>query len=244
MPCMTPSRSAAVDAAVASLQAGGAAMIFDSGFREAETDLVFAAQTLTPGQVRRLRQEAGGLLFLAVGHEVGEAFDLSFMEHLFDDLRADGPKPRPALDALKSGELPYDARSAFSLSINHRETFTGIPDKDRCKTSRRFAELAADALSSGSSVEHNLERLGAEFRTPGHVVICREVEGGLNHRRGHTELMVAAARLAGLTPVVLGAEILEQDGDNALPIERSRQFAADRGIPLVEGEDLVRATLG
>jgi 3,4-dihydroxy 2-butanone 4-phosphate synthase len=242
---MPESRSPAVDAAVESLRRGGAAMIFDSGFREAETDLVFAAQFLTSGQVRRLRQQAGGLLFLAIGHEVGEAFDLPFLEHLYDDLRdGHGERPRPSLAALKSGELPYDARSAFSLSINHRETFTGIPDKDRCKTSRRFTELAAEALQPGRTVEQNLEALGAEFRSPGHIAICREVEGGLRNRRGHTELMVAAARLAGLTPVVLGAEILEQDGENALPIERSRAFARDHGIPLVEGEDLVRATLG
>lgn len=232
---MSPNVARAVDA----MRQGQAVMIFDSGFREAETDLVFAAEFLTAGQVRRLRQQAGGLLFLAISHEIGEVFDLPFLEHVYDDVREAGK--RSVLNALKSGELKYDSRSAFSLTINHRETFTGIPDKDRCKTSRRFAELAMDALQQPTAIAENQQALGAEFRSPGHIALCREVAGGLGKRRGHTELMVAMARLAGVTPVVLGAEILEGDGDNALPVERSRQFALDHGIPMVEGYELCDA---
>ena len=218
------------------LRQGLPIMIFDSGFREAETDLVFPAQSLTGGHVRRLRQQAGGLLFLAISHELAEQFRLPDIEHLYAELRDTGQHPE--LEALRSGELKYDTRSAFSLTINHRDTFTGISDRERAHTARRFAELAAQATDD---TDANLATLGKEFRTPGHVAICRAVEGGLANRRGHTELMVAAAQVAEITPVMLGAEILEQDGDRALPVERARQMAADHGIPMIEGQELVDA---
>ena len=48
--------------------------LFDSEKREGETDLLFSAQHVTPANMRQLRQDCGGLLFLAIGHEVGEKF--------------------------------------------------------------------------------------------------------------------------------------------------------------------------
>jgi 3,4-dihydroxy 2-butanone 4-phosphate synthase len=50
----------------------------------------------------------------------------------------------PILDVLKTNDLQYDTKSAFTLSINHRDTYTGITDKDRALTTRRFAELFAE----------------------------------------------------------------------------------------------------
>ena len=63
-----------------------------------------------------------------------------------------------------------------------------------------------------------MQRLGEEFRTPGHIPVCREAKGGLSVRQGHTELAVGLARLAGTAPVVIGAEMLQPDGDLALPV--------------------------
>ena len=85
--------------------------------------------------------------------------------------------------------------------------------------------------------------LGKEFRTPGHIPVCRESHGGLKTRQGHTELAVGLARLAGLSPVVIGAEMLEDDGDNALSVEDARKWANQRGIPFIQGSDLIEATL-
>jgi len=139
---------------------------------------------------------------------------------------------------LQTDDLQYDTRSAFTLSINHRETFTGITDHDRALTTRRFAELFAEVNESGVNP---LEALGAEFRTPGHIPVCRESEGGLSKRQGHTELAVGLARLAGLTPVVIGAEMLQPDGDLALAVDDARIWANKRNIPFLTGEELISA---
>ena len=60
-----------------------------------------------------------------------------------------------------------------------------------------------------------------EFRTPGHIPVCRESKGGLTTRQGHTEL-ASLARLAGVSPVVIGAEMLQPDGDYALSMEDAK----------------------
>jgi len=134
------------------------------------------------------------------------------------------------------------------FSLNHRETFTGITDHDRALTTDRFATLAADILR-----EHGLEasepknaaaimaRFGSEFRTPGHIPLCRESEHGLASRQGHTELAVAIARLAGVLPCTIGAEMLQPDGDRALSVADARAYAKKHDIPMITGEQLCTA---
>ena len=86
-----------------------------------------------------------------------------------------------------------------------------------------------------------MKLLGEEFRTPGHIPVCREAQGGLGVRQGHTELAVGLARLAGTAPVVIGAEMLQSDGDHALPVADARTWAETSGIPFLEGADVVAA---
>ena len=155
--------------------------------------------------------------------------DLHMDERLMNDF--------PVLRELQTDDLQYDTRSAFTLSLNHRDTFTGITDRDRALTTRRFAELYSEL----SETDNGLEKLGKEFRTPGHIPVCRESEGGLSRRQGHTELAVGLARLSGMTPVVIGAEMLQPDGDLALPVDDARVWAKERGIPFLTGEELMKA---
>ncbi len=133
----------------------------------------------------------------------------------------------------------------FTLTLNHRDTFTGITDRDRSLTTRRFAdlwsELGAAADESGIDSAAAIEALGAEFRTPGHIPVCRETPGGLANRQGHTELAVAIARLAGMAPVVIGAEMLQPDGDLALPVEEARAYGEKHGIPFASGAEILVA---
>ena len=44
-----------------------------------------------------------------------------------------------------------------------------------------------------------------------------------------------------MTPVVIGAEMLQPDGDHALDVKAARAWANERGIPFLEGADLVNA---
>ncbi|MBC28395.1 MAG: 3,4-dihydroxy-2-butanone-4-phosphate synthase [Euryarchaeota archaeon] len=216
---------------------GKPVMVFDSDFRECETDLLWPAAAATPAVMRRLRQDCGGLLFLAIGDDVGEKFGLPWLQDLHTHPVL--VEENPVLDSLITDDLQYDTRSAFTLSLNHRETFTGITDHDRALTTRRFGELASE-MQEESAIEA-MAALGKEFRTPGHIPLCREAPGGLETRQGHTELAVAIARLAGLVPCTIGAEMLQPDGDRALSVEDARAYAAKHQIPMLTGEDIMKA---
>ena len=216
---------------------GKPVMVFDSDFRECETDLLWPAAAATPAVMRRLRQDCGGLLFLAVGDDVGEQFGLPWLQDLHTHPAL--VEENPVLGKLITDDLQYDTRSAFTLSLNHRETFTGITDHDRALTTRRFGELANEM--KGEDAIEAMTALGKEFRTPGHIPLCREAPGGLKTRQGHTELAVAIARLAGLVPCTIGAEMLQPDGDRALSVEDARAYAAKHQIPMLTGEDIMKA---
>lgn len=216
---------------------GKPVMVFDSDFRECETDLLWPAAAATPAVMRRLRQDCGGLLFLAVGDDVGEQFGLPWLQDLHTHPAL--VEENPVLGKLITDDLQYDTRSAFTLSLNHRETFTGITDHDRALTTRRFGELANE-MKDKDAIEA-MTALGKEFRTPGHIPLCREAPGGLKTRQGHTELAVAIARLAGLVPCTIGAEMLQPDGDRALSVEDARAYAAKHQIPMLTGEDIMKA---
>ena len=216
---------------------GKPVMVFDSDFRECETDLLWPAAAATPAIMRRLRQDCGGLLFLAVGDDVGEQFGLPWLQDLHTHPAL--VEENPVLGKLITDDLQYDTRSAFTLSLNHRETFTGITDHDRALTTRRFGELANE-MKDKDAIEA-MTALGKEFRTPGHIPLCREAPGGLKTRQGHTELAVAIARLAGLVPCTIGAEMLQPDGDRPLSGEDARAYAAKHQIPMLIGEDIMKA---
>lgn len=226
-----------IESAISAFAAGLPVMVFDSDFRECETDLLWPATAATPAIMRRLRKDCGGLLFLAIGDEIGAKFDLPWLQdiHTHAALVAENP----VLAALITDDLQYDTRSAFTLSLNHRETFTGITDRDRALTTRRFGELSGEMADA--STEQAIVALGKEFRTPGHIPLCRESPGGLQTRQGHTELAVAIARLAGLAPCTIGAEMLQPEGDIALSVGDAREYAREHGIPMLTGDDIMSA---
>ena len=228
-----------MEAAVDAFSRGEPVMIFDSAFREKETDLLWPASAASPEVMRRLRNDCGGLLFLAIGNEVGEIFGLPWLQdiHTHPSLL----EGYPVLGHLITNDLQYDNRSAFTLSLNHRETYTGITDRDRSLTTRRFGELVMEVFESDMSPEEAIAALGSEFRTPGHIPVCRESPGGLSNRQGHTELAVAIARLAGLVPCTSGAEMLEPEGDGALSVDDAMRYAYEHGVPMITGEEISAA---
>ena len=225
--------------AVAAFRSGRPVMVFDSDYRERETDLLWPAVSATPEIIRRLRKDCGGLLFLAIGNEVGELLDLPWLQdiHSNDNLIEENP----VLEYLVTNDLQYDSRSAFTLSLNHRETFTGITDRDRSLTTRRFGKLVEELFESGTTGREAMIALGSEFRTPGHIPVCRESPGGLSSRQGHTELAVSIARLAGVVPCTIGAEMLDPSGDGALSLKEARNYASVNDVPIITGEQISSA---
>lgn len=227
--------SSPLDAAIQNLRAGKFVMVYDADGREEEVDLFVAAEHATPDAVRTLRRDAGGLVFLAVDPRVGAALDLPFLQ----DLYAEDSARHPVLAKLIPNDIRYDTRSSFSLTLNHRRTFTGITDDDRSLTIREFAALAKRSLAQPPA--RSQEELGAAFRAPGHVHLCIGAQRLLHQRQGHTEIGVALARLAGVTPVLAGCEMLGEG--KALGKADALEWAKAHGATLLEGRAVQDAWL-
>ncbi len=226
--------SDALENALTALRAGRFVLVYDSDNRERETDFLIPAAAVKPEHIRTMRKDGGGLVFLAVDHRVHERLGLPYLQDLF----AENTRTHPVLGHLVANDITYDARSAFSLWINHRKTFTGITDEDRALTARRFAEVAADVMKLQNG--HALEVFGAEFRSPGHVPICSASAEPLKSRFGHSELSVALMRMAGVTPVALGCEMMGDDG-KALSKQAASAYGKAHGLPFLEGATIVEA---
>ena len=103
----------------------------------------------------------------------------------------------------------------------------------------------------GASGDANLQMVGPSLARSGAragrqqdlqmVGLRARTNGARGRRQGHTELAVGLARLSGMIPVVIGAEMLQPDGDFALPVDDARKWAEDREIPFLTGEELIKA---
>ena len=131
-------------------------------------------------------------------------------------------------DALGLG-LMVDANSAlydtpFTVSVDLRHgTTTGISAADRAKTIRALADPHAEA---------------ADFGRPGHIFPLRAQTGGVLRRAGHTEAAVDLARLAGLAPVGVLVEIMNDDGTMAR-VPELREVARRFDLKLITIRDLI-----
>ncbi len=219
-----------------SLAQGEPVLIFDAPDREGETDLIFLIERATPELVRLLRLDAGGLICAAIPEELRRRLGLPFAS----DLLALGEERYPLLKAVRLHRLRYDQRSSFGISINHRSNFTGVPDRDRARTIRAIGELARDA--PGLS-DHELQaRFGEEFGSPGHLPLLYAAPGLTRERKGHTELAISLARMAGLSESATVCEMLGDSGGARSP-EAARRYADERGWAFLEGRTITEALL-
>ncbi len=223
-----------VERALESLRRGAFVLVYDADGREEETDLAIASELVTPVAVRTLRKEAGGLICATVSGEVRARLGLPYMT---DVLRRAGGM-YPILNAVSTEDMKYDRHSAFSIAVNHRDTYTGVTDADRAKTIARLAEIAKDALRRENGWAAHA--FAEEFRSPGHVPLLNAAEPLLAERRGHTELTTALTIMAGLAPSATICEMMADDG-RAPPKEHAKAYARERNLVFLEGQDIVRA---
>jgi len=223
-----------VERALDSLRRGAFVLVYDADGREEETDLAIASEFVTPVAIRTLRKEAGGLICATLSGEVRARLGLPYMTDVLR--RASGVYP--ILNAVSTEDMKYDRHSAFSIAVNHRDTYTGVTDTDRAKTIARLAEIAKDALRRENGWAAHA--FADEFRSPGHVPLLNAAEPLLAERRGHTELTTALTIMAGLSPSATICEMMGDDG-RALPKEHAKAYARERNLVFLEGQDIVRA---
>ena len=229
-----PSTVADLEPALAALRRGEFVLIYDGDGREEETDLTIASEFVSPAAIRTLRKEAGGLICVTLAAELHSRLGLPYMADVLRSARA----AYPILGEVSTEDMRYDRHSAFSITVNHRDTFTGVTDIDRAKTIARLAEISREAIRRENGwAAHVFAR---EFRSPGHVPLLNASEPLLVDRRGHTELATALTVMAGLAPTATICEMMADDG-RALSKEDAKAYARDRNLVFLEGQEIVRA---
>jgi 3,4-dihydroxy 2-butanone 4-phosphate synthase/GTP cyclohydrolase II len=166
-----------IEEILADLKKGRPVIAVDDENRENEGDLVAAAEKATPELINFMAKHGRGLICLPLTEERAAQLKLEPMTKTSD----------------RHG-------TNFTVSIDHRETSTGISAHDRSLTARKAAS----------------PHIGPEeFFRPGHLFPLVAARGGVLKRAGHTEAAVDLARLAGLYPVGMICEIMAEDGKMA-----------------------------
>ncbi|MGZ4950649.1 MAG: 3,4-dihydroxy-2-butanone-4-phosphate synthase [Halobacteriota archaeon] len=221
--------------AIRAVKKGDMVLIYDSEDREGETDMVIPAISTTPKQVARMRIEAGGLICVAISPEAAETLCLPFMADILKCVSSNGCGLKLNSVYEKPGDLTYDARSSFSIAVNHRNVRTGITDVDRALTITELGKAVE------KTIHNNSLDFSEAFRSPGHVPLLRAAKGLISERKGQTELSIALAEMAGITPAMAMCEMLDAQSGNALTKQDSINFGFRNGIVFVTGQEIADA---
>ena len=190
-----------IEDALSDLRAGKIIMVTDDENRENEGDLICAAEAATGENINFMAVNARGLICMPISEAIAERLELFPMVAKNTD----------------------NHETAFTVSIDHVSTSTGISAFDRSAT--------AIALASDDAKPK-------DFRRPGHMFPLIAVKNGVFSRQGHTEATVDLCRLAGLKEAGLCCEIMSADGHMARLPELDRLRKA-WGMKLISIADLI-----
>ena len=164
-----------IEEVIEDLKAGKPVIIVDDESRENEGDLVIAAEFATRESINFIIKEARGLLCT----------------------------PMLEKDLIRLGihqmveKNTDNHETAFTVSVDHVDTTTGISPEERAVTMQKLIDPNAKP---------------EDFRRPGHVFPLRYKEGGVLVRQGHTEASIDLCKLAGLYPAAAICEITNDEG--------------------------------
>ena len=191
-----------IEEALEDLKNGKMIMVTDDENRENEGDLICAARFATPEVLNFMAKNAKGLICMPISQEIAKKLNLSPM----------------VSDNTDNHE------TAFTVSIDHVKTSTGISAFDRSLTAMELV----NPLSKPQ-----------DFRRPGHMFPLIAKKQGVYIRQGHTEATVDFCRLAGLEEAGLCCEIMSDDGHMAR-LPELREMAKNWNLKLVTIEDLIK----
>ena len=164
-----------VEEALEELRAGKIILVTDDPERENEGDMICAGEFATQDNINFMATHAKGLICTPMSADL--AAKLGFPQMV--------------------SENTDNHCTAFTVSIDHVDTTTGISAAERSYTMMKCCEEDAKPT---------------DFRHPGHVFPLVAREGGVLVRDGHTEATVDLMKLAGLKPCGVCCEIMEEDG--------------------------------
>lgn len=192
---------AQIEQALEDLRQGKVILVIDDPDRENEGDLICAAQFASTENVNLMASDAKGLICMPMSAALCESLGLPQMVE----------------------ENTDNHSTAFTVSIDHVDTTTGISAVERALTARKCVE-------EGAKPE--------DFRRPGHMFPLQAREGGVLKRAGHTEATVDLMRLAGLAECGLCCEIMREDG-TMMRTKELLSFARERNLTVITIADLI-----
>lgn len=191
-----------IEEAIAEIRQGRMLVVVDDEDRENEGDLVMAAEMVTPEAIAFMASFGRGLICMPiVGSRLDELDLPAMVSHNTD---------------------PHG--TAFTVSVDYKETTTGISAHERATTVRAILDPATKP---------------EDLRRPGHIFPLRAKEGGVLRRAGHTEAAVDLARLADMYPAGVICEIMKDDGTMAR-VPELIEFCKTHGLKLVTIADLIK----
>ena len=196
---------ATLDQALEDLRQGKLILVIDDPDRENEGDLICAAEFATTENVNAMASLAKGLICMPMSREYTKKLGLDQMVAVNTDNHS----------------------TAFTVSIDHVDTTTGISAVERSLTAMKCVD--------DTSVPE-------DFRRPGHMFPLEAREGGVLKRAGHTEATVDLMRLAGLKECGLCCEIMREDGTMMRTTELL-EFAKEHDFHVVTIEQLIERRL-
>ncbi len=190
-----------VEEAVHDLKNGKAIIVIDDENRENEGDFVALAEFATPEIVNLMATEGRGLICVPVEETIAKRLKIGLMTDNNTD----------------------EYGTAFTISVDHRETTTGISAFERSHTIMGLLDPAAKA---------------SDFKRPGHIFPLIAKKGGVLRRAGHTEAAVDLAKLAGSEPAGVICEIMNADGTMAR-VDDLQEVAKRLDMGILTIQDLI-----
>lgn len=160
---------------IKALQNNEIIIVTDDENRENEADMICAGEKVTGEMINIMAKYARGLICTPIGKNIARQFDLEMM--------------------VKNNTDNHE--TAFTVSIDHVDTETGISAFERAQTIRALADNNTKA---------------SDFRRPGHVFPLIAKDRGVLVREGHTEATIDLMKIANLKEIGLCCEIMADDG--------------------------------
>ncbi|MGM7701739.1 bifunctional 3,4-dihydroxy-2-butanone-4-phosphate synthase/GTP cyclohydrolase II [Pseudalkalibacillus sp. Hm43] len=191
-----------IEEAIYELMQGNVVIVCDDEDRENEGDFISLADRVTPEIINFMVTHGRGLVCTPITETLADKLELSPMVHQNTD--------------------PHG--TAFTVSIDHKTSTTGISAQERAATIQYL--LDSNAVAS-------------DFKRPGHVFPLIAKEGGVLRRAGHTEAAVDLARLSGAEPAGVICEIMNEDGTMAR-VPELRKIADEHDLKMITIKDLIQ----
>ncbi|MEG0370754.1 MAG: bifunctional 3,4-dihydroxy-2-butanone-4-phosphate synthase/GTP cyclohydrolase II [Clostridium sp.] len=190
-----------IEEAIRDIRDGKIIIVIDDPDRENEGDLLMAAEKVTSEAVNFMAKYGRGLICTPMDEDMLKNLNINPMVENNTD----------------------NHETAFTVSVDHIDTTTGI-----------------SAYERGLTIQKLLESNKAEdFRRPGHIFPLISKKGGVLNRVGHTEAAVDLARIAGLKPAGVICEIMNEDGEMARTPDLIN-FSKKHNLKIITIADLVK----